>query len=322
MIVLTGGAGFIGSCFLRRLNDAGISDVLIVDRLGYGKKWKNLVHKKFVDFVEPEHFLQALKSGEYGASIEVIVHLGARTDTSEKDAQFLLTNNFTYSCELLRYAEPRGIRFIYASSAAIYGRGVRGFQEDDFSNRDPLNAYAFSKYAFDQWVWENGYFQKSVVGLIFFNVYGPNEYHKAHMASMVYKAYTQFRKNGVVRLYKSTTPEFADGEQKRDFIYVKDVVEILWNMLHYGEIRGLFNVGTGTARSWNELVQCVAEALGVEPKVEYIDMPEEVQEQYQNYTQAEIRKLQATRAYVPARSLEEGIKDYVQQHLQSDNPYW
>ncbi len=322
MIVLTGGAGFIGSCFLRRLNDAGIRDVLVVDRLGKSPKWRNLVHKQFRDLIDPATFLTKLQQGEYGSSIEVIVHLGARTDTTEQDVQFLVENNFSYSCALLEYAHRMNVRFIYASSAATYGRGEQGFAEEDWSNREPLNAYAFSKYLFDFWVYQHHYFQSSTVGLIFFNVYGPNEYHKGAMASMVFKAFQQLRTAGVVRLFKSYHPAYADGEQKRDFVYVKDVVEVLWRMLKHPEISGLYNVGTGVARSWNDVVRSVATVLGVEPRIEYVDMPEEWREQYQYFTQADLRRLQQTPAMVAFQTLEVGVEDYVRNYLMSRQRYW
>ncbi len=322
MIVLTGGAGFIGSCFLRRLNDAGITDVLIVDRLGKSTKWRNLLHKQFRDLVSPELFLQELQRGTYDSAIEAIVHLGARTDTTEPDAQFLVENNFFYSRTLLEYAYTRNIRLIYASSAAVYGRGDKGFAETDWANREPLNAYAFSKYLVDFWAEQQEMFRhSSIAGLIFFNVYGPNEYHKAHMASMAYKAFQQLRQNGVVKLFKSYHPAYRDGEQKRDFVYVKDVVEVLWRMLQHPEISGLYNVGTGVARTWNSLVAAVATAMDKEAKIEYIEMPASLRDNYQYFTQADLRQLRQTPAMVEFRSLEAGITEYVQQYLLPGN-YW
>ncbi len=317
MIVVTGGAGFIGSCFLKKLNDRNISNILVVDELGTGAKWKNLVGKNIADVVHKTAFRTNLLAGEYGADIEAIVHLGACSRTTEEDADYLLENNYEYSKDLARYAADRNIRFIYASSAATYGSGGSGYSDNEYDALEPLNMYGFSKHLFDNWVRLNGY-DTRFVGIKFFNVFGPNEYHKGDMASLVYKAYRQVVDTGVIRLFRSYRPEYADGEQKRDFVYVKDAVDIMWDMLRLGEIAGIFNLGTGKARSWNDLARSVFRALGREPRIEYIDMPESLKNQYQYFTEADMEKLGQTRAEHEFTSLEDAVADYVQNYLDSD----
>lgn len=317
MIVVTGGAGFIGSCFLKKLNDMGVNDILVVDQLGTDAKWKNLVGKQVADVVHKASFRKHLLAGEYGAEIEAIVHLGACSRTTEENADYLLENNYEYSKDLARYAADRNIRFLYASSAATYGSGESGYSDEEFDALEPLNMYGFSKHLFDNWVRRNGY-DARFVGIKFFNVFGPNEYHKGDMASLVYKAYRQVRNTNVIRLFKSYRPEYAHGEQKRDFIYVKDAVDIMWDMMRLGEIAGIFNLGTGVARTWNDLASSVFRALGREPNIEYIEMPESLKNQYQYFTEADMSKLQSTRARRESTSLEDAVTDYVQNYLDRD----
>lgn len=314
MIVVTGGAGFIGSCFIRKLNDEGIRDILVVDTLGRTMKWKNLVGKQFLDIVHKTTFRQSLLAGEYGAEIESIIHLGACSATTEQDADYLLSNNYEYSKDLALYAEARNIRFLYASSAATYGAGAHGYDDGIFHLLQPLNMYGYSKHLFDLWVLRNN-LDKKFVGIKFFNVFGPNEYHKGDMASVIFKSYHQVLQTGTIRLFKSYKAEYADGEQKRDFIYVKDIVGTLYQMMRYGEITGIFNLGTGHARTWNDVIHALFAALGRTPSIEYIDMPESLKNQYQYFTEATMAKLQQTRIYEPCRILEETVRDYVQEHL-------
>lgn len=314
MIVVTGGAGFIGSCFVKTLNDRRRFDVLVVDTLKHSVKWKNLVGKKFLDVVNKHDFLEQLIAGDYGAEIEAIIHLGACSSTTETDGDYLLENNYRYSMHLAEYCYQRNIRFIYASSAATYGAGEQGYSDRMFDELQPLNMYGYSKHLFDQWVLRNG-LEHKVVGLKFFNVFGPNEYHKGEMASVVYKAYRQIMETGKLRLFKSYHPEYADGEFMRDFVYIKDICETMWNCLQLGEVSGIFNLGTGQARSWNDLAKAVFSALGKQPAIEYIDMPEHIRGQYQYFTQADMAKLQQTRAYIQPQALEDTVGDYVQNYL-------
>lgn len=314
MIVVTGGAGFIGSCFLKKLNDRNVTDILVVDELGSDEKWKNLVGKQIADVVHKTTFRRNLLAGDYGAEIEAIVHLGACSRTTEEDADYLLENNYEYSKDLARYAADRNIRFIYASSAATYGNGGSGYSDNEFLALEPLNMYGYSKHLFDNWVLRNG-LDTRFAGIKFFNVFGPNEYHKGDMASLVYKAYRQVINTGTIRLFRSYRPEYADGEQKRDFVYVKDVTDVMWNMLRFGEIAGIYNLGTGRARTWNDLAASVFRALGRPVNIEYIDMPDALKEQYQYFTEADMDKLRQTRAWQEFTPLEDAVEDYVQEYL-------
>ncbi|MGA2296822.1 MAG: ADP-glyceromanno-heptose 6-epimerase [FCB group bacterium] len=318
MIVLTGGAGFIGSCFLAKLNEENITDVLVVDRLGNELKWKNLLGKKFIGFVHKTKFRENLAKGDYGKEVEAIFHFGACSSTTEKDADYLLDNNFNYSTELADFAAWNDIRFIYASSAATYGMGENGYSDKEFDKLRPLNMYGFSKHLFDLWVIHHK-LDKDFTGLKFFNVFGPNEYHKGDMASMVLKSYNQFVQTKKVKLFKSNTKEFKDGEQKRDFIYVKDAVEIVWKIYKNKKISGIYNLGSGKSRSWNDLGNAVFRSLRKEPKIEYIEMPDELKSQYQNYTQADMSRLNKALGKFQFRTLEDSIDDYVKNYLVKGN---
>ncbi|MCX7929289.1 MAG: ADP-glyceromanno-heptose 6-epimerase [Chlorobi bacterium] len=321
MIVLTGGAGFIGSILLWRLNAAGVSDVCVVDRLGENAKWKNLIGKRFRYLATPEEFLSGIEHDTIG-DLEAVIHFGARTDTTERNAEFLASNNYRYSVRLAEYALSRGIPFIYASSASVYGSGEHGWSVGQTHQLRPLNPYAMSKYLFDCWIEERGLLDQ-VCGLRFFNVFGPNEYHKGVMASMVFKSFGQIQRTGRVHLFESTSPEYANGEQQRDFVYVKDVAEIVWQIVYTQRserpIRGIYNIGSGTARSWNNLARAVFAAMDREPSIVYIPMPEELRGQYQNFTQADMKPLAEEfrqRGWqLPTTSLEDAVEDYVRNHL-------
>lgn len=314
MIVLTGGAGFIGSCFLRFLNDKGIKDVLVVDHFGKSAKWKNLLGKEYLNFVNKVDFRNLLNEGYYDGIIDAIFHFGACSSTTENDNDYLFDNNYAYSVDLADYASNNNIRFIYASSAATYGNGLQGYDDNEYDSLLPLNGYGFSKHIFDKWVIRKGY-DKQFAGLKIFNAFGPNEYHKGDMASMVYKSYLQIVDTGKVRLFKSNTSEYIDGGQLRDFIYVKDVCTAIWNIYQKPEISGIFNLGTGKARSWNELATAVFAALGTKPVIEYVDMPDNLTNQYQNFTEADMSKLLATGIDFKPQSLEESVKDYITNYL-------
>ena len=317
MIVVTGGAGFIGSAIVWRLNQEDVRDIIIVDHLSTSDKWKNLSPLYFRDYIEKDEFLKLVEQDKDIPGLDTIFHMGARSDTLEKDAGFLIENNFRYSKVLAQYAIKRGIKFIYASSAATYGDGKLGFDDNEvlLHSLRPLNPYAFSKHLFDLWLYENNLL-RNVIGLKFFNVYGPNEYHKGEMRSKVLKAYEEVKNTGKIRLFKSYNPEFKDGEQKRDFIYIKDVVEIVMFLYKSENAHGIYNVGTGRAHSWHDLANAVFRALNMEPQIEFVDMPEWLKSRYQYFTQANISKLRRLgypgKFYTFENAISEYIKDYIE----------
>ncbi len=319
MIILTGGAGFIGSCFLKFLNDKGFRDILIVDNLASSTKWKNLVGKQFTKYVNKQVFLSEIEQNKY-ENVDVIFHFGACSSTTENNIEYLMENNFNYSVKLAEFSLSNSIPFIYASSAATYGDGSFGYSDTEFEKLRPLNGYGFSKHLFDLWVIENEY-DKIFTGIKFFNVFGPNEYHKGEMASMVYKSFNQVTSTGKIKLFKSYNSKYADGEQLRDFIYIKDINKIIWK-LYEKDIKGIFNLGTGNARSWNDLAKAVFAAMKISPNIEYIDMPLHLIGQYQYYTQADMSKLSNTGIYLQFTSLEDSISDYVNNHLRKNNIYY
>ena len=322
MYVVTGGAGFIGSACVWRLNRAGIDDIIIVDDLGDGDKWKNLRQLRYADYVQRDLFLRLLEEGGLPWPLTAIVHMGACSSTTERDAEFLMRNNFKYSQMLCRFALDQGARFINASSAATYGDGSQGFSDnpDSLHSLIPLNMYAYSKHLFDLWLLREGLLEQ-VVSLKFFNVYGPNEYHKASMRSVVCKAWYEIGASGRLRLFRSSHPDYPDGGQVRDFVYVKDCVELLLWFLSHHSGGGLYNVGTGVARSWNDLAHAVFLAMGRETCIDYVDMPEEVRGGYQNFTQADMSWLEGLHCPVRLCGLEDGVRDYVCRYLGTANPY-
>ncbi|HQN26753.1 MAG TPA: ADP-glyceromanno-heptose 6-epimerase, partial [Syntrophales bacterium] len=312
MIVVTGGAGFIGSAFVWRLNLEGIDNIVIVDRLGTEEKWKNLVNRRFADFLHKDEFLRLLIKDDLPFRPRAIVHMGACSSTTERDADYLLENNFHYSCRLAEWALRKRCRFVYASSAATYGDGRLGFDDGDdvTPTLRPINMYGYSKQLFDLWVLRRKA-EERIAGIKFFNVFGPNEHHKGDMASVVFKAFHQIRREGRVRLFKSYRAEYPDGGQKRDFVYVKDAVEVMRWLLDHPDINGLFNLGTGQARTWNDLIGAVFAALGREPAIDYIDMPPGLDAQYQYFTEAKMDKIRAMGCPATFRPLEEAVQDYV-----------
>jgi ADP-L-glycero-D-manno-heptose 6-epimerase len=316
MIVVTGGAGFIGSTIVWRLNCLGENNIIIVDELGSKDKWKNLVGLKFQEFVFKEDFIKAIVNDTIDFKIEAIIHMGANSSTTEKDADFLYLNNFLYTKELAKYCINKNIRFIYASSAATYGDGSMGFEDDEsqLENLRPLNMYGYSKQLFDLWAKRNKILDK-IVGIKYFNVYGPNEYHKGDMRSVVHKAFEQVRLTGKVRLFKSLNPDYKDGEQMRDFIYVKDAVEMTLYFLEHRDKNGIFNVGSGKARTWIDLVTALFNALEKPVEIEFIDLPEYLREKYQYFTQANLNKIKSAGYNKPITELEDGVNDYVKNYL-------
>jgi ADP-L-glycero-D-manno-heptose 6-epimerase len=256
--------------------------------------------------------------GDVG-TVDAVIHMGACSTTTERDADYLFDNNFRYSTEVAEFALEAGARFIYASSAATYGDGSRGYSDRD-SNLRPLNMYGYSKHLFDGWIREQG-LEDRVVGLKFFNVFGPNEYHKGDQASMVYKAAKQILSHGSVKLFRSNAADYRDGEQKRDFVYVKDVVSVMQVLLERTDVNGIFNLGSGVARSWNDVANGVFAAMATTPSIEYIPIPESIAGQYQNFTQADMSTLLQALPDVTFRSLEESIADYVSGHLSQEWPF-
>ncbi len=319
MIVVTGGAGFIGSNVVNRLNQQGADNIIIVDHLDVNDKWKNINGLKFADIYEKEDFFNLVIDENVPFNIDAIIHLGACSSTTEKDADYLVQNNFKYSVELVKYCLPRRARFIYASSAATYGDGKKGYDDKDTNLHDlrPLNMYGLSKQMFDVWTVRNSLADK-VVGLKYFNVYGPNEYHKGDMRSVVNKAYEQILTEGKVKLFKSYVPEYKDGEQMRDFVYVKDAVDMTLHFFEHRDKNGLFNVGTSQSRTWNDLVTAIFKAMDKPVNIEYIEMPEILRGKYQYYTKADITKLREIGYDKPIMSLEEGVTDYVQNYLMKE----
>ncbi len=316
MYIVTGGAGFIGSCFLAKLNSEGIDNILVVDNLGTSEKWKNLRGKRYLDYLHKTEFLSRIESGSFNEGVAAVIHLGACSSTTVSDAQYMMENNYRYTKVLAEWAIKKSIRFIYASSAATYGEGELGFSDADseMAKLRPLNVYGYSKQALDLWALQTGAIKK-MVGLKFFNVYGPNEYHKADMMSVICKAYEQINKTGKLKLFKSYRDDYGDGEQKRDFIYVKDCSAAMYSLIHHPSICGVFNLGTGKARSWNDLAKATFAAMGKPVNIEYIEMPEVLRGKYQYFTEAKMEKLRAAGLKDPFTSLEDGVKDYVQQYL-------
>jgi ADP-L-glycero-D-manno-heptose 6-epimerase len=316
MIVVTGGAGFIGSAIVAALNQRGLDDILVVDELASSDKWKNLRALAFADYMEKEDFLELVIDGGLPEEIDTIFHMGACSSTTERDVSFLIRNNFEYTKWLAQWCVDNDARFIYASSAATYGDGAQGFDDDESQLQilRPLNPYGYSKQIFDLWARQQELLDR-IVGLKYFNVFGPNEYHKADMRSYVLKGFEQIRATGKLKLFKSGDPQYADGEYVRDFIYVKDAVAMTLFFMDHPDVNGIYNVGTGQARTWNDYVKAIFTAMDKTPDIEYIDMPASISGQYQYYTQANMTKLQQAGYNQPCLALEDSIKDYVQNYL-------
>ncbi len=321
MIVITGGAGFIGSAMLWELNRNGMEQVIVVDELGSTAtgKWKNLSGLSFTDFIPKEDFLARFSGGKIADDITAVIHMGAISDTTETDADLLLRNNYAFSTGLASLCLSRNIRFIYASSAATYGDGALGYsdEEESLDALRPLNMYGYSKQLFDLWARKTGALRKSA-GLKFFNVYGPNEYHKGEMSSVAFKAFHQIRQTGEVRLFESHRKEYRHGEQMRDFVYIKDCTAIMLWLLENPSVNGIFNIGSGRARSFRDLAEAAFSALGLEPAIRYVPMPETLRDKYQYFTEAKLDKLKAFGCPVSPTGLEEGVRDYICNYLSKD----
>lgn len=319
MIIVTGGAGFIGSALVAGLNSRGITDILVVDELGCDEKWKNLRNLSFADYVEKSDFLEMVLEEGSCPPAEAVLHMGACSSTTETNASYLIKNNYEYSKLLAQWATDSDIRFIYASSAATYGDGSEGFGDNDqtIDRLRPLNMYGYSKQLFDLWARRTGLLGK-IAGLKYFNVFGPNEYHKGDMRSFILKAFEQIKAAGRVKLFKSHNPEYADGEYVRDFLYIEDAVDMTLFFLDNPNVSGLYNIGTGRARSWNDLVKATFAAMDKEPVIEFAEMPQSIRNQYQYYTEADISKIRKAGYRKKTTPLESAIKDYVQNYLRSN----
>ena len=313
-IIVTGGAGFIGSNVVRMLNDKGINDIIIVDNINTSDKWKNLVNKKYEKYIHKNEFLNHLD--EY-KNVTHIIHMGACSATTENDFDYLYKNNYEYTISLWNFCAKNNISFIYASSAATYGSSET-FDDNSIDDLLPLNRYGYSKQIFDIWSMKQKNKPKQHVGLKFFNVYGPNEYAKGSMASVIFHGFNQVKEKGKIGLFKSYKKGYKDGGQLRDFVYVKDVVSVIEYFIDHPEYNGIYNVGTGKAESFKTLGESIFKALDMKPNIEYVEMPEMLRDKYQYYTQADINKLRSIGYKKKFHSLEEGTIDYVKNYLNED----
>jgi ADP-L-glycero-D-manno-heptose 6-epimerase len=315
-ILVTGGAGFIGSAIVWELNRRGLKNILIADLLGTDEKWKNLAPLQFADYIEAGDLLDRIRESPHiFGNIGPILHLGACSSTTETDAAYLIRNNFEYTKTLAHFALDGSRRFVYASSAATYG-GIEASLPESVALESlrPLNMYGYSKHLFDCYAARAGMLPR-ITGLKYFNVFGPNEYHKGHMRSVVHKAFYQIQENGSVGLFKSYRPEFSDGGQRRDFLYVKDTVAATLFLVEHVDGGGLFNIGSGEPHTWVELAHAIFNALGREPKIEFIDMPEELRGKYQYFTCAHIHKLRGAGFQDKFTPLEDAVRDYIRNYL-------
>jgi ADP-L-glycero-D-manno-heptose 6-epimerase len=316
-ILVTGGAGFIGSALVWALNRRGLYRILVSDRLGTDDKWRNLVNLHFDDYVDAGSLLERVLADDPTLDdIRTVFHLGACSTTTERDTGYLMRNNYEYTKQLCRWALRHGIRFVYASSAATYGDGAQGMQddEDNLERLRPLNGYGYSKHLFDLHAKRYGYLSQ-VVGLKYFNVFGPNEGHKGEMRSLIQKAFEQVQRTGVIQLFRSYRPEFRDGEQKRDFLYVKDAVEMTIHLAETRSANGIFNLGSGQARTWIDLAHALFQAMDRPVQIEFVEMPEALKGKYQYFTEANIQRLHKTGYTGPRFTLETAVEDYVKGYL-------
>ena len=314
-IVVTGAAGFIGSCLVGMLNEKGFANLILVDEFDRVDKAPNLEGKEWAFEVERERFFDWLK--EHGPSISAFYHIGARTDTTEFDYSVHEHLNVEYSKKVWEYCTAKNVPLVYASSAATYGAGELGYDDrhDVVNELKPLNAYGLSKNEFDKWALQQQTQPPFWAGLKFFNVYGPNEYHKGRMASVIFHSVNQIRKDGFVKLFRSHRPDYKDGQQLRDFVYVKDVIKVCFWLMENRPASGLYNLGTGKARSFEDLVKATYAGLDLPVNIVYIDMPLDIRDKYQYFTEANMNKLRAAGYTDKFYSLEEGVVDYVKNYL-------
>lgn len=311
MIIVTGGAGLIGSAIIWKLNQRNIDDILVVDQLCSDDRWKNLSPLKFKDYINKNDLICNLMQNKY-KKITKIIHMGACSSTTEKDVDYLMRNNYEYSKKLFHYCIENDIKFVYASSCATYGDGSNGYNDYDvyIEKYKPLNPYGYSKHLFDLYVGKTNGFENTT-GLKFSNVFGCNELHKQNMMSMVCKSYFQIKQTGKVQLFKSYNDNYKDGQQVRDFVYVKDVANMVVDAVFKPHTSGLFNIGSGEQHSWNQLVKHVSKALKRDVNIQYIDMPQDIKRHYQYYTQAKTKKLQGRNVQINITPFEEAIFDTI-----------
>ena len=323
MLVVTGAAGFIGSAYIAQLNLNGITDIIAVDVAGLPRREALLGNKRYSQFLDKNEFITRLRSDTLPPGITAIIHLGACSSTTERNLDYLRETNIDYTKSIIEYCVTKDIRLLYASSAATYGDGAHGYSDDEslIERYKPLNPYGDSKQLVDLWAREKGYLNK-VVALKFFNVYGPNEYFKGDMASIAWKAFNTIKETGSFSLFKSHRPDYKDGEQMRDFVYVKDCCRVMSWLIENRNVNGILNVGSGRARSWTDLLKAIFKAMGREPSIKYIDMPESLRNQYQYYTEAPIEKLRAVGYTHTISNLEDGVHDYITQHLMQPQMVW
>ena len=317
-MLVTGGAGFIGSALVWGLNQHGCDNIVVCDLLGTTEKWRNLAPLRFADYVEADALLPRLQSGALG-KFDLVLHMGACSATTEKDSTYLIKNNYEFTKDLAVWSLANKTRFVYASSAATYGDGSAGMDDNEsiLDALRPLNMYGYSKHLFDLHAKRAGFLNK-IVGLKYFNVFGPNEDHKGDMRSLVHKSFAQVQSEGVIRLFKSYRKEYKNGEQKRDFLYVKDCVAMTLHLAATPKANGLFNIGSGGARSWVDLANAVFIALKKKPNVKFIEMPETIRDKYQYFTQANLLRLRGAGYTAPVTSLENAVFDYVRKYLLLD----
>lgn len=322
MIAVTGAGGFIGSAIIWKLNEKGFEKILVVDVLKKTDTYKNLVNLQFSGYLDKVSFIERIEEGAFNDTIDGIIHMGACSDTTERDKDYLMRNNYEYTKRLAVWAMERNKRFVYASSGATYGDGKQGFSDNHsiLMKLKPLNPYGYSKHHFDLCALMSDYL-KRIAGLKYFNVFGPNEYHKGNMRSMVHKAFCEITSTGKVKLFKSNSHDYKDGEQVRDFIYVKDAVCMTLFVYDNPDVNGIINIGTGIARSFNDLVSAVFQSMNREVNIEYVEMPDYLKSQYQNFTQSDITKIIKFGYKEKISSLEEVISDYVKNYLLEPNPY-
>lgn len=325
MIIVTGGAGFIGSVLMAELNRLGFDDIILVDRIGEGEKWKNLLGLKYQEYFQADEFFQACELEEMLEQTDFIFHLGACSSTTEKDMEYLMRNNVHFSKNLLAAAAEAKVPILYASSAATYGDGSQGYKDDHdvIGGLRPLNPYGYSKQLVDEWVLSHYDKFNRWYGVKFFNVFGPNEYHKAEMRSIVHKTFEQIKSTGKVKLFKSHREGFNDGEQMRDFVYVRDVVKAMCAfMLNEEAPNGIYNLGSGAANSFKAVAESCFKAMDVKTQIEYIDMPESLRNQYQYFTQASMDKFHRVFPEFKFMTVEQAVEDYISNFLIKDNPYY
>ena len=319
MILVTGGAGFIGSAVVWELNRRGIYDIVVSDHLGCSSKWKNLRALSYSDYFEKGVLMEHIIFDSLPYKIDCVIHMGACSSTTEPDCSYLADNNFEYTKNIAEYCVNKNIRLIYASSAATYGDGSSGFHDDEdgLDKLRPLNMYGYSKHMFDLYAKRKGYFDR-ITGIKFFNVYGPNEYHKNDMTSKIFKAFFETVSAGKISLFKSCSQIYKDGESVRDFVYVKDCAKIICDMISRKDITGIFNLGSGKARSWNDLSKAVFKSMNLPVNIDYFDMPPNLKNKYQYFTESDNSKIISTGLIPEFTDLEDGIEDYIKNYLKQD----